>query len=309
MAIVIGIIIVVALFAFAHWQPSKLVAAILALVSRVWGFRRETLRAAGLSWPYYSKGSIQSGVPVLLVHGYAADKDSWLGYARLLAKSFTVVMPDLPGFGQSARSAQMDYSPRDQAKRLAAFCKEAGISRCHVVGSSMGGYISAWLAIDFPELVQSLTLMNAAGVVGEKASVVQNDAEQGINPLLANSLEDLDRLLPLLAHRMPYLPTFVRRHMLAQYGQHEAHLNRVFVQLVEAQQSDELLVALPRIKAPTLIVWGEYDQIIDVTCADVFDAAISNSSMLILPNVGHIPMVEAPRATALAQAAHMRSAE
>ncbi|MFK8053555.1 MAG: alpha/beta fold hydrolase [Woeseiaceae bacterium] len=301
------LIVVAGLLFLGRFASSWVVRTTLRLVRVTLGFRRRSLSASGSEWPYLEKCRRPNQPVFLLVHGYAADKDSWLSYAALLAKGYNVVMPDLPGFGESSIDPDGDYSPRLQAKRLADFCEAYGAERYHVVGTSMGGFISAWLAIDSPHHAATLTLMNAAGVFGRDASVVQREAEQGTNPLLADSDETLARLLSLLAHRPLFVPGLVRRHMLREYQSRGAHLQRVFQQLITAQEQDVLVGALSSICCPTLVVWGEHDQIIDVSCADVFEAEIPDAEKLVLPNVGHIPMFEATKATALAQIAFVRT--
>lgn len=299
--------LIIGVYLLQRLRPTLVVNALIALLARVLGFKRREIRVAGHSWPYFETGNPEKPV-ILLVHGYAADKSMWLSYARLLGNYYRVIMPDLPGFGQAEKSLSQDYSPRLQAVRLAAFCRELGLRDLHVTGSSMGGYISAWLAIEAPDIVRSLTLMNAAGVFGADASPVQTDAEAGRNPLVADSMQDLQRLLPLLAHRLPPLPGVFRRHLLAEYQRNSAILDRIFWQLVSAQQEDGLEARLSAIKVPTLIIWGDKDAIIDVSCAATYAARIPDAEQLILPDVGHIPMFEAPKATALAHLSHMRQA-
>ena len=292
--------------AVVHVFPTQTVRGATRALTRVLGFHAKSQSVDGIRWPYLEGG--QGDDVVLLVHGYAADKESWLAYALRLRGAYRIVIPDLPGFGANTRDATLDYSPRAQAARVIAFCEALGIDRCHVVGSSMGGYISCWMALDAPKLVATLTLMNAAGVLGERASVVQQEAEQGRNPLLADTMLALDRLLPLLSHRTMPLPGFVRKHLLAQYREHAEHLDRVFWQLVDAQQTDGVEENLTMVQMPTLVIWGEFDQIIDVSCAAVFTRLIPTSRLLILPAVGHIPMYEAPQAAATAHKALIRSA-
>ncbi|MEN7342204.1 MAG: alpha/beta hydrolase [Pseudomonadota bacterium] len=268
------------------------------------GFEKQIVEIDGISYPYLNKG--HQNETIVLVHGYAADKESWLGYARLLASKRRVVMLDLPGFGDAARSMDLDYSPRVQADRLAAFIRQVSDEPVHVIGSSMGGYISAWLAILHPQRVATLTLMNAAGVFGANASKVQDAAESGENALMVRNTADLNRLFALLAYRKMRLPWFVKRHLLRQYEHRAEHLERVFWQLVDAQESDAMQSRLPEISAPTLVLWGDSDDIIDVSCADVYAAEIPNATRLVLPNVGHIPMFEAPRKSAAAHETMMQ---
>ena len=139
-------------------RPVPATRALLAVLRPLLGLRRHEVRVAGETWPYLAGGP-SSAPTVLFVHGFGADKDMWLTYARRFKDRYRIIAPDLPGFGDADRRADRDYAPRAQARRLAAFCDALRIKDAHVVGSSMGGFISAWLAIDRADLVRSLTLM------------------------------------------------------------------------------------------------------------------------------------------------------
>ena len=214
-------LIVAAAAVLAGWltlrlRPAASTRALLGLVRGVLGLRRGSVRVAGESWPYLEAGPSTAPI-ILFVHGYGADKDMWLTYSRQFRGRYRVIAPDLPGFGEAVRRENRDYAPRAQARRLAAFCDALRIKDAHVVGSSMGGFISAWLAIDRADLVRTLTLMNAAGVFGSRPSVVQTAAESGENPLVATSDESLERLFGLLSYKPLHLPRFVRQYVIENY--------------------------------------------------------------------------------------------
>ncbi|MEM9173304.1 MAG: alpha/beta hydrolase [Pseudomonadota bacterium] len=288
-------------FLTALW-PSPTTRLLLRAARRLCGLRTYTLTVEGFTWTYLdSDPGAESDRPVvLLIHGYGADKDNWLSYSRLLKRHYRVIAPDLPGFGESDRSHYQDYAPRTQAIRVAAFCRALSLPAVHVTGSSMGGYIATWMAIDHQSSVASLVLMNAAGVFGERASYVQQQAEQGINPLNVTTRTELRALIALLSVKSLYIPGFMLSHLLSNYRRYDVHLDRVFWQLVNAQRAEVLAQRLHTIHAPTLIIWGEQDQVIDVSCAAVFIENINNSQLLLVPDIGHIPMVEAPNQSARA---------
>lgn len=267
----------------------------------VCGMRLCSVTVDRYEWHYLDSDDGTNKPILLLIHGYGADKESWLGYSRLLKSHYRVIAPDLPGFGDSDRNVYDDYSPRQQAKRLAIFCRAIGIHDLNVTGSSMGGYICCWFAIDHGHYISSVTLMNAAGVFGSHPSKVQTAAENGDNILMIRNEDDFSALLRLLTPKPPFMPRFMRRYAVANYIAHGAQLDQIFWQLVASQQSDELQTELAGIDAPALIVWGDHDDVIDVSCANVFAESIRESELLILPGKGHIPMFEAPVVTARRQ--------
>ena len=132
---------------------------------RVRGHIELAIGTDGITWPYL-EGGPPGGEVLLLVHGFGAEKDHWLAYARQFSKKYRVVIPDVPGFGEATKSADLDYGMAAQAKRMDGFLQALGISRCHAAGNSMGGYILLKLALDNPARLESLTLLNNAGVSG-----------------------------------------------------------------------------------------------------------------------------------------------
>ncbi|MEO0574905.1 MAG: alpha/beta hydrolase [Pseudomonadota bacterium] len=293
--------VVVAAYLYANANPVIATRKCLSVASYLCGMRKASVLVDHYEWHYLDSDDGTGKPVVLLVHGYGADKESWLGYARLLTSSYRVIAPDLPGFGLSDRNVFDDYSPRSQAQRLALFCRVLNLRDLHVAGSSMGGYICSWFAIDHGHYVASLTLMNAAGVFGATASGVQQAAEAGNNLLLIKNEQDFMNLLKLLTPKPPFMPAFMRRYAVQNYLEHGDQLDTIFWQLAEAQQQDGLQASLSDINVPTLIVWGDSDQVIDVSCVDVFDEAIGDSETLIFAGKGHIPMFEAPVQTARRQ--------
>lgn len=290
----------VALLLFSMVAPSAANNVIIAVLRRVAGFRVGSIADGGNQWRYLERGQ-PDGEVVLLIHGFGADKDTWLGYGRLFDRSYRVVCPDLPGFGDATDWQVSDYAPREQAQRVLAFMERLNLSRAHLAGSSMGGYIAVWMALLAPERFDSLTLMNAAGVTGETPSKMQPMVEAGGSPLVAQTPDELNEILSMLSTKPMPLPGFVKRHLLSRYTSHGDLWRKVFDQLVHAQQTDRLVDRLAEIDVKTLVVWGMNDEILDVSCADTFHASIQGSRILKLDSVGHIPMFESPHATLAAQ--------
>ncbi|MEL7313014.1 MAG: alpha/beta fold hydrolase, partial [Pseudomonadota bacterium] len=258
------------------------------------------LMVDGHVWPYLERGAT-GHTAVIMVHGFGADKDTWVGYGRLFDQSMRIVSPDLPGFGDATTAEFEDFSPRAQAERLIRFVDALGIDEFHIAGSSMGGFVATWVALQAPNRVLSLTLMNAAGVSGAEPSRMQPLVEAGQSPLVATNNTELEQVLAMLSHRPMWIPKFVKKDLLQRYLEHGDLWRKIFDQLVKAQQSDRLKEELGDLTTPTLIVWGDQDQILHVSCAEVFDQLIPNSRQFILKNIGHIPMYEAPVETMRAQ--------
>lgn len=286
-----------------------LLIAVYALFPRsLLGFLRNSLRKKGkltaksikvgdLDWPYL-EGGPPDGEPLLLLHGFGGDKDNWAMYAPEIVGKYRLIAPDLPGFGENIRDISRDYDMITQAANVRDFLDAMGIEKCHIGGNSMGGFVSLRFALDYPERLISMTLFNNAGVVGANESALQKEAEAGKNPLEIHSPADVKRLLAFVAHKPMKVPGQFRKIFYEDFAMHRELLDKIFWTLVEDGMVKPLNDQLDRVKAPTLIIWGRHDQLIDVSCVNVLEKGIPNAESIVFEDVGHVPMIENPKATA-----------
>ena len=258
---------------------------------------QKSVQVGDLTWPYLEGGKAD-GEPLVLIHGFGGDKDNWAMYAPEVIGKYRLFCPDLPGFGENTRDSSLSYDMTTQAARVRDFLDAMGIEKCHIGGNSMGGFVSLRFAVDFPERLRSLTLFNNAGVVGEGESELQKQAIAGINPLQVHSPEDVKRMLAFVMHKPPALPGQFRKIAYADFNQSRELWDSIFWTLVEDGLNNPLNDKLSGIETPTMIIWGRHDQLIDVSCVKVLDEGIPNSEAVIFEDVGHIPMIEKPKAVA-----------
>lgn len=278
--------------------PRALLLWLRGLLRGRGGLVQKSIRVGGIDWPYLEGGN-PAGRPLVLVHGFGGDKDNWSFYAPYLKdQGYRLVFPDLPGFGENDRSLAPDYSIGAQAARLRDFLTALGIDKCHLGGNSMGGAIALRFALDFPERLLSLTLFNNAGVIGTEESELQQRVLQGESPLVPRTMADIDRLLAFVAYKPRWVPRQFKRVAFDEMKPHEALLEKIFGQLVEDALDRPLNDRLNEIRVPTQIIWGRHDRLIDVTCAVVQHQGIPHSELVIFEDVGHVPMIERPAATA-----------
>ena len=119
------------------------------------------------------------GEPLVLLHGFGADKDNWNIVAKYLVDDFDVISIDLPGFGNSTKDISLNYDLQTQVLRLAEILAEIGVKRFHLAGSSMGGYIAGNFAAQYPEKVKNLWLISPFGVAAAKTSEMFRKVQQG----------------------------------------------------------------------------------------------------------------------------------
>ncbi len=241
---------------------------------------------------FYLEGG--KGEAVLLVHGFGAEKDNWVEFSKYITQKHRVVAVDLPGFGESTKNPKDKFDYESQSKRLHMFVRKIGLTKYHIAGSSMGGGISAEYAALYPDEVLSLGLFAPHGFKCPVMSMVEKELKKGNNPLVVKSPPDTDRLMDYLFVIKPSIPSPLKSYFTKKAIENSDFNMKVFND-INKRTIDE---RMGNVRAKTLILWGDKDQVIDVTCASRVVKEIKNSRVVIMANCGHTPMVERPMETA-----------
>lgn len=268
-------------------------------------FELRTLTIHGHEVAYRIGGpDLAEGAPVvLLVHGMAGSSGTWKAVASGLARTHTVIAPDLLGHGASAKPRH-DYSLGAFASGLRDLMVALRVPHATVVGQSLGGGIAMQFAYQYPERIERLVLVCSGGL-GEDVSWL----------LRALTLPGAEYVMPLL------FPSFVRdagdalRRRLSAFGlraprveeewQSYASLTdpatrQAFVKTLRAviDLGGQSVSAHDRLYLadllPTLIIWGEHDRIIPVSHAHAAHEAMPASELVLFERSGHFPHVEEP---------------
>ncbi|TDT37051.1 pimeloyl-ACP methyl ester carboxylesterase [Halospina denitrificans] len=233
---------------------------------------------------------------LVLVHGFGANNTNWLRLSQYLHEDFYIVAPDLPGHGDSVQDPDLSYRIPEQARRLDAIMEKLDIEQAHVAGNSMGGAVAAVFAAEYPEQVQSLGLIDTAGI-HEHPSRLDGLLEKGENPLIVKNHADYDELLDFVMEERPFIPWPISSVMARKaVGNREINA-RIFNDIRKDAEVD-FAGMLSGIKVPTLVLWGSEDRVISVRNASLVAEALPNSRLEILEGIGHVPMLEAPERTA-----------
>jgi pimeloyl-ACP methyl ester carboxylesterase len=243
--------------------------------------------------------------PLVFVHGLSGCWQNWLEQLPAFAERHRVIALDLPGFGYSPMPREQ-ISISAYARTLDGLFGQLGIDAATVVGNSMGGFIGAELAIAFPQRVERLVLVSAAGI--------STHAPRG-SARTVPVLHRLERILMATgAWTASKSETVARRPRLR-----EATLNVVlrhpdelpaalaaeqlrgagkpgFLGGLEAVFDYQIRERLGEIACPTLIVWGDHDRLITVRDADLFAELIPNARKVVFEDTGHMSMIERPAA-------------
>jgi pimeloyl-ACP methyl ester carboxylesterase len=266
----------------------NLATALIGFERFISGLRRRAIQVSDHRVVYSEGGS--TGEAILLLHGFGASGDSWNRLAAKLIKKHYVIAPDLPGWGASTRLESASYAYASQLDRLHALITELKLERFHLAGHSMGGFLAAAYAARFPDAVISLGLLAPHGLAEPQPSDLARSVQRGDNWLVASSLEGFQRMLDNLFVRRPYIPGVVIKYLAKVAMSRSAKSQEIFE---EMQRNDPPLIKrLPEIQAPALIVWGDQDRVLHVSCAEQFKANIKQAQLLIVKNCGHMPLTE-----------------
>ena len=257
------------------------------------GLQVKTVDVLGQPYPYLVGGV---GETLVLVHGFTADKDTWGAVARHLTARYTVIAPDLPGFGDATRDPDADYSLDAQVENLRAFLQSLGLARVHLGGSSMGGGIVALFAAKYPVEVASLWLIDAAAT-GEitRSDLMQRYDATGAFPLLVQTQAQQRAKLALVFGGHQYMPHSLA-YAMAVEGQRDYALHLHILKIIRHDTPIEERYS--GLQTPTLIVTGDHDRVVPPASVHTLAQVFVNSQIQVMPGLGHIPMVEAPKAVA-----------
>ncbi|HZW19691.1 alpha/beta fold hydrolase [Noviherbaspirillum sp.] len=286
----IALALAAAWYGFPHWFKEPLVAANRAAA----GLAEKQVTVDAHRIHYLDGGS---GETLVLLHGIFAEKDHWVDFARPLTGSYRVLVPDLPGFGESSRLDSHSYTYDAQTERLKALLDTLGVTRAHLAGNSMGGTIAALFAIRYPERVASVALIGAPhGIRSPKASGMDRQIEAGKSPLVTRDAREFEAMLSLVFAERPFLP-YPILHAAQENAVRNADSN---LRLWHAQLKDRFLLdgQIGGLGARTLVLWGSSDQVFDASGAEVLKKRLKNAEVHVLPGIGHLPMMEAPKETA-----------
>lgn len=243
---------------------------------------------------------------VVLIHGFASMKENWGLWLPLLPRDWHILVPDLPGFGESDYHHDASYRYEVQASRLRNWLAELSLDQVHLVGSSMGGAIAAILAQRLEPAPRSLTLLNSAGIP-EHAGVdidapFETDRDQILIP---DNLTAVYRMFNSVGNGRPNPGAAVIAGLLGpDLLRRRSALRHIFNDML----ADALAPAryLDRQRVPLQVQWGDRDIITPTRCVDYFRRVRPDADIRLFRRVGHLPMVEVPKRSARALAEIVR---
>jgi pimeloyl-ACP methyl ester carboxylesterase len=258
---------------------------------------KKAVQAGDTHWVYYEGGQ---GPTIVLLHGFAASKEVWLPVAPLLTAHFHVVIPDLPGWGESSRNAGASYNIDNQAERLNDFIQTLHLQHALIVGHSMGGAIAGVYAAEHPQDVAELALVDSFGLKF-KENEFAKEAMSGKNIFDYNDRAGFLRANAWAFERVPHIPGRFIDVFVQENIKNRAFIDNTFNELRENLQVLSLQTRLDKLTMPVLGMWCHDDKIIDISALESLRTGLTHApsiSTSILNGCNHMPQMEKPQAFA-----------
>jgi pimeloyl-ACP methyl ester carboxylesterase len=283
----------------------KLMAALLLLFFNFILPRPETLTSAQERSPFEQKQVILygqkinyletgSGPKVILLHGLGDDLGVWEQTIPALRENFHVYALDQLGFGRSDKPA-INYRIQVLVEYLKAFCDKAGVDKATLVGNSMGGWVAAAFAQAYPDRVEKLVLVGAAGYWPKQADVAELTRED-LNRLALSSPSAYKATLQWMFYDERILTDeFVAEAYRSQLERRDGYTISQFIESI-FRREDRLDAKLKQITAPSLALWGAEDEVTPLPIAEAIAKQLPNARKAVIEKCGHMPQFECPRA-------------
>lgn len=242
-----------------------------------------TVSVFGMKIHYLEAGR---GAPVILLHGAGGSAETWRSTMTALSRGLRVLAPDQIGFGTSDKPP-LDYTPETLVDFLAGFMNRLDIDRASLVGHATGGRVACLFALADPERVDRLVLVSGTGFK-------PNLDPEVLRALNFSTQAGARRLLELAHFDDAHVTDEAAEEMFTKRLRSGA--SYALGRLKEAYERGEGYVDdLSPIKAPTLILWGQDDEMAPISAAHRAKRQIEGARLVTFERCGHLPMVESPK--------------
>uniref|UniRef100_A0A4W4FRS9 acylglycerol lipase n=1 Tax=Electrophorus electricus TaxID=8005 RepID=A0A4W4FRS9_ELEEL len=271
------------------------------------GLQVDYAECDGYHFCYMHRGKPGSRPSMLMLHGFSAHKDMWLGVLKFLPTNIHLVCVDMPGHEGTTRTSAMDYSIEGQVKRIHQFVESMQLNKkpFHLVGTSMGGNVAGVYAARYPKDLSSLTLICPAGLKYPEDSTfvkrlrdIEKTKDVHSIPLIPTTPEEMEEMLKLCSFVRFKIPQQILQGLVDVRIAHNDFYREVFMELVGEKSRHSLHENMHLISAPLQVIWGKQDKVLDVSGASVLADALPGCQVDLLDNCGHSVVMERPRKAA-----------
>ncbi|WP_298337185.1 alpha/beta hydrolase [uncultured Erythrobacter sp.] len=245
----------------------------------------------------------RDALPIILLHGSAADLHTWQPWADGLSSDYRVIRYDQIGHGLTGPAVGGTYTLADFTGDVERIADHLGLERFVLGGNSMGGWVTAGYALENPERLAGIVLVDASGSPVRRTSGSGGNTgfsiattpvlNQGMRFITPRSIIERS-LSQSVSNQEIVTPEAVDRYweLLRYPGNRAATIDRFATKRVVYSDED-----IRSLTMPTLILWGEEDALTPVEAGTWYHKRLPSSSLIAYPGIGHLPHEEAPEAT------------
>lgn len=281
----------------AYWAPDR---SVESLSVRWASSPSEFIAVAGMQVHLRDEGPRDDQTPLVLLHGTSSSLHTWEGWTQALKGQKRIIRFDMPAFGLTGPDPDGDYSIENYVAFVTAVLDQLGVQNFAIAGNSLGGYIAWATALEHPERVSRLILVDASGYP-YKSSSVPLAFRIARTPVLASLLGPVlprsiveNSVANVYGDPTKVTPELVDRYydLATRVGNRQA-----LVQRFNQTQPGPLADRVVELKMPTLIIWGGKDYLIPLEQGKRFNREIAGSQLVVFPELGHVPQEEGPLQT------------
>jgi pimeloyl-ACP methyl ester carboxylesterase len=256
------------------------------------------------------------GRPLVMLHGLGATKVSLFPLMSELAEGHRLIVPDLPGHGASGKPRRADYSPRFYARVIRQLIDELGVEEAVVLGNSLGGRIALELALRSPGRVSAIVLL-APSIPGLRWRYIMGFTKVFPSELGAVPFPLRERWMRAMLRRLFARPDVLSDEAFTLGANEFIRVHRdpaarvaflASLRHIVTERPEPFFGSTRRIKQPALVLFGDHDRVVPPRLGVRLAGHLPNATLTKLPGVGHVPQLEATRATLDAVKAFLASA-
>lgn len=249
----------------------------------------------GLTHRVYRSGS---GVPVVMLHGITTYSFIWNKVIPYLTPDYEVIAPDLLGCGDSSKDISVSYSLSARADRIAALIEQLQLGPVHLVGHDLGGGISQIIAVRYPHLLKSLTLINSVGFDYWPVQPIIAMRTPILRQLVMSTL-DLGTF-QVIVKRGIFHKDLVTAELMEQFSKpfKASEGRKAFLHFAHCLDNQDLMCIVPQLqqlKIPTLILRGDGDVYLSAAIAERLSQEIPGAQLKRIGTAGHFIQEDEPK--------------
>ena len=291
------IVILVSGFVAFNWKND---VSVEELKKKYANAESEFVEIDGMQVHFRDQGLATDSLPIVLIHGTGASLHTWESWVNELKNKHRIITLDLPAYGLTGPNKTGDYSQDFYVNFMENFLLKLNIKRCVLGGNSLGGSITWAFALEHPERVGKMILVDAGGypMVSKSVPIAFQIARMPIvgnlfkyilpYAVIEKSLQNVyvydDRITPELIERY--------YDLASRTGNRKAFLDRM-----KSSIKNDNYLKIKTLTMPTLIIWGKEDGLIPLNVAEKFHKDLPNDTMIVFKDLGHTPMEEDPMKT------------